>query len=143
MIIIRQLQLVCPYLAYNRLKTRKQRINRLSIQLREVFIHTLVCVKESSFDLCGSLVIALKPYPDLLSSSTIRDSLKLRKGKTKKENTMSLAICVVLVNLLLTDTSSKHVVVRILKNLPNSPINALKMHRHVDLPVRVVCSIKV
>ena len=47
------------------------------------------------------------------------------------------------VNLLLTDTSSKHLVVRILANLPNSSINALKMHRHVDLPVGVVSSIEV
>ena len=90
--------------------------------------------------MCGSLVIALKPHPDLSSSSTIRDSLKHRKGKTQKENTMSLVICVVLVNLLLTDTSSKHLEVRILANLPNSPINALKMCRHADLPVGVVCS---
>jgi hypothetical protein len=96
----------------------------------------------SGFDLCGSLVIAIKPHTDLSSSSTIRDSLKLRKQKTQKENTTSVVICVVLVNLLLTDTSSKHLVVRILANLPNSPINALKMRRHVDLPVGVICSIE-
>ena len=56
---------------------------------------------------------------------------------------MSLAICVVLVNLLLTDMSSKHLEVRILANLPNSPINALKMCRHADLLVGIVCSIEV
>jgi hypothetical protein len=56
---------------------------------------------------------------------------------------MSLAIYIVLVNLLLTDMSSKHLVVRILTNLSNSPINALKMRRHVNLLVGVVCSIKV
>jgi len=56
---------------------------------------------------------------------------------------MSLAICVVLVNLLLTDTSSKHLIVRILTNLPNTSINALKMRRHADLAVCVVCSIEV
>jgi hypothetical protein len=54
-----------------------------------------------------------------------------------------LLFCVVLVNLLLTDTSSKHLVVRILINIPNSPINALKMRRHADLPVEVVCSVEV
>ena len=88
-------------------------------------------------------MIALKPHPDLLSSHTIGDSLKLRKRKTQKENIVSLAICVVLVDLLLTDTSSKHLVVRILTNLLNSPINALKMRRHADLAVWVVCSIEV
>ena len=93
----------------------------------------LVRLKESSFDLCGSLMIALKPHPNLSSSSTIIDSLKLRKGKTKKENATSLAICIVLVNLLLTDMSIKHLVVRILTNLPNSPINSLKMRRYADL----------
>jgi hypothetical protein len=46
-------------------------------------------------------------------------------------------------NQLLTDTSSKHLVVRILTNLLNSSINALKMRRHVDLSVEVVCSIEV
>jgi hypothetical protein len=49
----------------------------------------------------------------------------------------------VLVNLLLTNTSNKHLVVRIFTNLPNSPINALKIRRHVDLLVGVVCSIEV
>ena len=142
MIIIRQLWLVCPHLVHNRLETRKYRIDRLSIQLREVLILTLVSFKESGFDLCGSLVIALKPHLDLSSSSTIKDSLKLRKRKTRKENTTSLAICVVLVNLLLSDMSSKHLIVRILANLPNSPINALKMRRHADLLVGVICSIE-
>jgi hypothetical protein len=55
---------------------------------------------------------------------------------------MSLAICVVLVNFLLTDTSSKHHVVRILTNLLDLPVYALKMSKHVDLPVGVVCSIE-
>ena len=56
---------------------------------------------------------------------------------------MSLAICIVLFNLLLINTSSKHLIVRILTNLLNSPINTLKMRRHTDLPVGVVCSIEV
>ena len=142
MIIKRQLRLVCPHLVHNRQKVREHGIDRLSIQLREVLILSLVRLKESGFDLCGSLVIALKPHPDLSSSSTIRDSLKLKKGKTQKENTTSLAICIVLVNLLLIDTSSKHLVVSILTNLPNSPINALKMHRYADLTVGIVCSIE-
>jgi hypothetical protein len=87
-------------------------------------------------------MIAIKPHPDLSSSSIIRDSLKLRKRKTRKENTTSVAICVVLVNLLLIDMSSKHLIVRILANLPNSPVNALKMRRHADLPVGVICFIE-
>jgi hypothetical protein len=131
------------HLVHNRLEMRKHRIDRFSIQLREVLILMLVRLKKSSFDLCSSLVIALKPHPDLSSSSTIRDSLKLRKGKTRKENTTSLTIYVVLVNLLLNDMSNKHLVVRILTNLLNSLINSLKMHRHADLLVGVVCSIEV
>ena len=142
MIIIRQLRLVCPHLVHNRLETRNiQSIDSPSNW--EKFSYSRLYALESGFDLCGSLMIALKPHPDLLSSSTIRDSLKLRKRKTRKENTMSLAIWVVLVNLLLTDTSSKHLVVRILTNLPNTSINALKMRRHADLAVWVVCSIEV
>jgi hypothetical protein len=39
--------------------------------------------------------------------------------------------------------SNKHLVVRILTNLLNSLINSLKMHRHADLLVGVVCSIEV
>jgi hypothetical protein len=142
MILVRQLRLVCPHLVHNRQKARKHGIDRLSIQLREVLIFTLVCLKESGFDLCGSLVTALKPHPGISSSSTIRDPLKLGKQKTQKENTTSLAICVVLVNLLLTDNSSKHHVVRILTNLLDPPVYALKMSRHADLPAGVVCSIE-
>ena len=143
MIIIRQLRLFYPHLVHNRLKARKYGIDRLSIQLREVLILTLVRLKESGFDLCGSLVTALKPHPDISSSSTIRDPLKLGKRKTRKENTTSLAICIVLVNLLLTNMSSNHLVVRILTNHPDLPVYALKMSKHADLPVRVVCSIEV
>jgi hypothetical protein len=130
------------HLVHNQLETRKHRIDRFSIQLREVLILMLVRLKKSSFDLCSYLVIALKPHPDLSSSSTIRDS-QTQKGKTRNENTTSLAICVVLVNLLLTDTNRKHLIVSILTNLLNSLINALKMRRHANLPVRVVCSIEV
>jgi hypothetical protein len=43
----------------------------------------LVHLKESGFNLCSSLVIALKPHPDLSSSSTIRDS-QTQKGKDSK-----------------------------------------------------------
>ena len=127
MIIIRQLWLVYPHLVLNRLETRKHRIDGLSIQLREVLILTLLCLKESGFNLCHSLVIALKPHPDLSSSRTIGDSLKLRKRKTRKENIASLAICVVLINLILSVASIKHNVISILTNLPNFPINPLKM----------------
>jgi hypothetical protein len=77
MIIIRQLQLVCLHLVYNRLEMRKHSINRLSIQLSKVLILTFVRLKESSFELCSSLVIALKPHLDLLSSSEIRNLFKL------------------------------------------------------------------
>ena len=74
MIIIRQLRLVCPHLVHNRLKARKHGIDRFSIQLKEVLILSLVRLKEFGFDLCDSLMIALKPHLDVSSSSTIRDS---------------------------------------------------------------------
>jgi hypothetical protein len=50
---------------------------------------------------------------------------------------MSLAICVVLINLLLTNTSSKHLIVRFIINLPDPSFYALKISGHVDLPVRI------
>ena len=87
-------------------------------------------------------MIALKPHPDLSSSSEIRNPLKLRKRKTKKENTTSLAISIVLVNLLLSDTSTKHNVISFLTNLLDPPVYALKMCRHADLLVGIVCSIE-
>ena len=70
------------------------------------------------------------------------DTLKLRKWKTRKENTMSLAICVVLINLILSVGSIKHNVISILPKLPNFLINSLKMRRHVNLPIGEVCSIE-
>jgi hypothetical protein len=83
-----------------------------------------VSLRESGFDMCGSLMIALNLHPDLSSSGEIRNPLKLRKRKIQKENTMSLTISIVLVNLLLTNTSSKHLIVRILTNLLDPSVYA-------------------
>ena len=92
----------------------------------------------------GSLVIALKPHPDLPTSRTIRDSLELRKRKTREKNTASSTICVVPFLLFLTGTGMrfKHNVCSILANLLDKPIDPLKMHGHADLPIGVVCSIE-
>jgi hypothetical protein len=99
---------------------------------------------ESGFDLCSPLVTALKPHPDLPSSSTIGDSFKLLKRKTREKNCVSSAISVVLILLILRDTSTrfKHNISSILANLPNKPINPLKMHGHADLPIGIICSIE-
>jgi hypothetical protein len=58
---------------------RKHDIDGLAIKLGEVLILPLVRLVESGFDLCGPLVIALKLLLDLLSGSTIGDSLELLK----------------------------------------------------------------
>jgi hypothetical protein len=123
-------------------KARKYGIDGLTIKLGEVIILPLVRLKESSFDLCGPLMIALKPHPDLPSGSTIGDSLKLRKQKTQKENTTSPVVCVVLINLILINMSSKHNVISILTNLPNFPINLLKKCGYANLIIGAVCSIE-
>jgi hypothetical protein len=129
---------------YNGLKARKHGIDGFSIQLKEVLILSLVRLEESSFDLNGSLMIALKPHPDLSSGSTIRDSLKLRKQKTQEKNIMRSTICVMLILLLLSGTSMrfKHNISSILINLPDKPINPLNMCGHTNLPIGVVCSIE-
>jgi hypothetical protein len=59
------------------MKARKYGIDGLAIKLGEVLILPLVRLVESGFDLCGPLMIALKPHPDLPSGSTIGDSLEL------------------------------------------------------------------
>ena len=41
-----------------------------------------------------------------------------------------------------TGTRFKHNVSSILANLPDKPIDPLKMHGHADLPIGVVCSIE-
>jgi len=53
-----------------------------------------------------------------------------------------MMICVVLINLLLSDTSIKHNISSILTNLIDSPVYALNMRRHENLLVGVVYSIK-
>jgi hypothetical protein len=85
-------------------------------------------------------VIALKPHPDLPSSSTIGDSLKLLKRKTRDKNYVSSTISIVPIFFILRDTSMgfKHNIGSILANLPNKPINPLEMRRHADLPIGVV-----
>jgi hypothetical protein len=123
---------------------KKHGIDGLAIKLDEVLILPLVRFVESGFILCGPLVIALKPHPDLPSGSTIGDSLKLWKRKTQEKNCASFAISVVLIFLILHDTSTgfKHNVSSILANLPNKPINPLKMRGHADLPIGIICSIE-
>jgi hypothetical protein len=89
-------------------------------------------------------VIALKPHPDLPSSSTIGDSFELLKRKTREKNCASSAISVVPIFLILCDTSTgfKHNVSSILANLPNKPINTLEMRGHADLSIGIICSIE-
>jgi hypothetical protein len=119
---------------------RKHGIDGLTIKLGKVLILPLVLRVESGFDLCGPLMIALKPHPDLLSGCTIGDSLELRKQKTREKNCVSSAICVVPILLILSDASTrlKHNESSILANLPDKPVNPLKMRGHVDLPIGVV-----
>jgi hypothetical protein len=109
-----------------------------------VLVLPLVCLIESGFDLCGPLVIALKPHSDLPSSSTIGDSFELLKRKTREKNCTSSAISVVPIFLILRDMSTgfKHNVSSILVHLPNKPINFLEMRGHADLPIGIVCSIE-
>jgi uncharacterized protein YihD (DUF1040 family) len=85
-------------------------------------------------------MIALKPHSNLLSDSTIGDSLELLKQKTREKNYASSAISVVLIFLILhaTSTGFKHNVGSILSNLLDKPIYHLKMRGHADLPIGVV-----
>jgi hypothetical protein len=126
------------------LKARKYGIDGLAIKLGEVLVLPLVHLVESGFDLCGPLMIALKPHPDLASSSTIGDSFDLLKRKTREKNCASSAISVVPIFLILCDMSTgfKHNVGSILINLPNKSINPLEMRGHADLLIGVVCSIE-
>ena len=56
---------------------------------------------------------------------------------------MGPAIGVVFINLLLTNTRSKNLVVGIFTNLLDTPIQALEICRHMDLPISIVCTIEV
>jgi hypothetical protein len=71
--------LIYSYLVDDGLKARKHGIDGVAIKLDKVLVLPLVRLVESGFDLCGPLMIALKPHPDLLSGSTIEDSLELLK----------------------------------------------------------------
>jgi hypothetical protein len=102
----------------------------------------LVRFEESGFDLCSPLMMALKAHPDLSSSRTNGDSLKLRKRNIREKNTATPAIYVVLIDLILSNVSFKHNIISILTNHLNFPINLLKMCGHVNLPIGVVCSIE-
>ena len=55
---------------------------------------------------------------------------------------MSLVVYVVLINLILSVASIKHNVISILIYLQNFSINSLKMRRHANLPIGVICSIE-
>jgi hypothetical protein len=132
--------LVCSHLVDDGLKARKHGVDGLTIKLSEILILPLVRLIESGFDLCGPLVIALKPHPDLPGGSTIGDYLELLKRKTREKNCVSSAISVVPISLILRDMSTgfKHNVGSILANLPDKPIYPVKMCGHADLPIGVV-----
>jgi hypothetical protein len=123
---------------------RKHGIDGLAIKLGEILALPLVYLVESGFDLCGPLVIALKPHPDLPSGSTIGDSLELLKQKTREKNCTSSTISVVPIFLILCDTSTefKHNVGSILAKFSNKSINPLEMRGHADLLIGIVCSIE-
>ena len=99
-------------------------------------------LKESSLDLGSPLMIPFKGLPDLSSRTEVTNMIKLGKRQTRKESITGLAIGIVLVNLLLTNLSSKHIVIWILTNLLDPQVYALEVRRHADLPIRVVYSIK-
>jgi hypothetical protein len=126
------------------MKARKHGIDGLAIKLSEVLVLPLVRLVESGFDMWCTLVIALKPHPDLPSSSTTGDSLELLKRKTREKNCASSAISVVLIFLILRDTSTgfKHNINSILANLPKKPINPLEMRGYVNLPIEIICSME-
>jgi len=111
--------------------------------LGKVFILMSIRVEESGFDLGCTLVVAKKLTPDLSSHRGVRNTIKLSGRKTRQKSITSPAICVVLINLLLTNTRSKNLVVGILTDLPNTPIQALEIRRHADLPINIVCTIEV
>ena len=144
MIVIRKLYLVCSNLVDDRLKTRRHGIDGLAIKLSEVLVLSLVRLIESGFDMGYTLVIALKPHLDLSSSSTIRDTLKLRKRKTREKNRSCFAICDVPIFLILRDSSTgfKHNESSILVNFPNKRVNPLEMPGHAYFPIGVICSIE-
>jgi hypothetical protein len=89
-------------------------------------------------------MIALKPHPDLLSNITIRDTLKLKKQKTQKENSSCSAICVVPIFLILQvlGTGFKHNEGSILTNLSDKSINPLEMCGHTNVPIGIIGPIK-
>jgi hypothetical protein len=84
-------------------------------------------------------MIALKPHPDLSSSSTKRDTLELRKQKTREKNN-SYSIHVVSIFLILCDLSMgfKHNIGSILTNFLDEPINPLELYEHVNLLIGIV-----
>ena len=88
-------------------------------------------------------MVAKKLTPDLSSRREVRNTIKLSGRKTREKSITSPAICVVMMNFLLTNTRSKNLVVGILTDLPNTPIQALEIRRHADLPISIVCTIEV
>jgi hypothetical protein len=111
MIIIRQLRLVCPHLIHDRLEPRKHGIDRLSSQLRKVLVLISVHLKELGLNLGSPLMIPFKGLLDLSSHMEVTNMIKLRVQKARKDSNTGLAICIMLVNLLLTNSSSKHLII--------------------------------
>ena len=100
-------------------------------------------VEESGFDLGCTLVVAKKLTLDLSSRREVRNTIKLSGRKTRENSITRPAICVVMMNFLLTNTRSKNLVVGILTNLLDTQIQTLEICRHADLPISIVCTVEV
>ena len=85
-----------------------------------------------------ALMESLEGRLDLMSRIQMSNSLKLTKRETREQSVLSFVVRIMELHLNLSDPVTCSIENRIEANFPNLVIDALKIRRHANLPVRAV-----
>jgi hypothetical protein len=137
-----KLCLVGTHLVDNRLEPRKHSVYGLSNQLHKILVLLLVRLKESSLHMIIALMEFLEGGPDLVSHRQMSNSLRLTQRETREQSVANFVVRTMKLHLNQSDPSTRCIERNIKIDLPDFVPNTLKICRHEDLILWVVCPIK-
>jgi hypothetical protein len=136
------MRLVSAHLVDNRLEPRKHSVYGLSIQLHKVLVLSLMCIKESILYLIIALMEFLEGGLDLVSQSQMSNSLKLTKRETREQSVSSFVVRIMELHLNWSYSGTLNIERNIETNHPDMIPNTLKICRHVNHLVQLICPIE-
>jgi hypothetical protein len=85
-----------------------------------------------------ALMESLEGRLDLMSHSQMSNSLKLTKREPREQSVSSFFVRIMELHLNWSDPVTCSIEIRIEANFPNLVMDTLNIHRHANLPVRVI-----